>query len=128
MNQEALNFGRGDRVTRAFARVLRVVGDAVDAVGLVQAAGACDCAKSDLLAALNNRDHRHLRVEWLMAICDVAPPDFRARIVAALVEWQGLAVVPVKPLTAEEKLAKLEARLVAQLGDVGRRLVEEGGR
>ncbi len=128
MSQEALNFGRGDRVSRAFAHVLRVVHDAVDAIGLVQAAGACDCAKSDLLAALNDRDHRHLRVEWLMAICDVAPPDYRARIISALVEWQGLAVVPVKPLTAEEKLARLESRLVAQLGDVGLRIVEENKR
>jgi hypothetical protein len=128
MSQEALNFGRGDRVARAYSRVLRMVSDAVDAIGLIQAAGACDCAKSDLLAALADRDHRHLRVEWLMAICDAAPPDFRMRIVSSLLEWQGFTATPVKPLTAEEKLAKLEARLVARLGDLGKQLVEESGR
>lgn len=125
MSQESLNFGREDRVSRAYRRVLRAVSDAVDAIGLLVAAGACDCAKSDLLAALADREHRHLRVEWLMAICDASPPDFRARIIAALVDWQGLAVIPVRPLTAEEKLERLEARLVERLGSVGKQLVEE---
>lgn len=128
MTQESLDFGREDRVRRAYSRLLRLVADAVDAIGLVQAAGACDCAKSDLLAALADREHRHLRVEWLMAICDVAPIDFRNRIITTLVEWMGLAVVPVKPLTAEEKLARLEARVVAKLGELGKQLVDEVGR
>lgn len=128
MSQKSLDFGRGDRTTRAYSKLLRIVGDVVDAIGLIQAAGACDCAKSDLLAALADRDHRHLRVEWLMAIMDAATPESRQLIASALLEWQGFAVIPVKPLTPEEKLARLEQRLIAKLGDVGRQLVEEVGR
>jgi hypothetical protein len=128
MSQASLDFGRGDRIARAYRRVLRVVGDAVDAIGLLEAAGACDCSKSDLVAALADREHRHLRVEWLMAICDTAPPDFRERIYEALLEWQGLRVEPAKPLTVEERLARLEQRVTTELGSAGKRIVEENRR
>ncbi len=123
--QGALDFGRSYRVEQAYSKLLRAIADAVDAVGLLQASGACDCSKSDLAAALSGREHRHLRVEWLMAICDVAPPDFKTRIIDALVAWQGLSVVPVRPLTAEERLARLEQRVAAELGAAGQKLVEE---
>lgn len=125
MTQAALDFGRSDRIERAYRRVLRAVADAVDAIGLTQAAGACDARRSELSDAISGREGRYLRVEWLLAICDVAPPDYRQRIVAALVEWQGLSVQPARPLTPEEKLERLRARVLAELGPAGRRVVEE---
>lgn len=128
MSQELMDFGRNDRVVRNYRRVLRCVSDAVDAIGLLQSAGACDCSKSDLVSALADREHRHLRVEWLLAICDAAPPDYRLRIVDALVAWQGLSVVPIKPMTPEERLARLEQRVATELGEAGRRVVEESRR
>ena len=48
MGQEALDFGRDHRVTEAHRMVLRVLNDAVDAIGLLQAAGACGCRTSEL--------------------------------------------------------------------------------
>jgi hypothetical protein len=128
MSQASLDFGRSDRIARAYRKVLRTVGDAVDAIGLLEAAGACDCSKSDLVAALADREHRHLRVEWLLAICDAAPPDFRARIIESLVAWQGLVVQPAKELTPEERLARLEQRVATELGPMGARIVEENRR
>ena len=125
MMQEALDFGRAHRVATAYRRLLRVVADSVDAIGLLQAAGACDARKSELNDALQGRDGRYLRVEWLMSIIDVSPPDFRARIVAALVEWQGLAVAPAKQLTPEERLALWEQRVLTKFGAAGVELVAE---
>lgn len=104
------------------------ISDAVDAIGLLQAAGACDARKSELSDALASRDGRYMRVEWLLAICDAAPSDYRLRIVDALVAWQGLSVVPIKPMTPEERLARLEQRVATELGEAGRRVVEESRR
>jgi hypothetical protein len=101
-----------------------MVADAVDAIGLVQAAGACDARKSELADALSGREGRYLRVEWLMAICDIAPPDYRSKIIDALVSWQGLAVMPVKQLTPEERAERLEQKLRA-LGPVGEQLIRD---
>jgi hypothetical protein len=123
--QAALDFGRSHRVEQAHRKLLRIVNDAVDVLGLVQAAGACDCSKSDLASALAGREHRHLRVEWLLAIADVAPADCRRAIVDALVTWLGLSVVPSRPLTPEERLAQLEARVAVRFGQAGVELLKE---
>lgn len=125
MTQEALDFGRSHRVSVAYRRLLRVVGDAVDSIGLVQAAGACDARKTELNDALQGRDGRYLRVEWLMSIIDIAPPDFRARIYAALGEWQGVVSTPLKPKTPEEKLAEIEQRVAVRFGQAGLELIAE---
>jgi hypothetical protein len=63
-----------------------------------------------------------------LSICDVSLPDHRTRIVRALVAWQGLSVTASRPLTAEEKLARLEQRVAAELGEAWRRVVEENNR
>ena len=123
--QEALDFGRAHRVSTAYRRLLRTVSDAVDAIGLLQAAGACDARKSELNDALQGRDGRYLRVEWLMALIDIAPPDFKARIYEALSLWQGIAMGPVKPKSAEERLAEYETKVAVRFGAAGAELVEE---
>ncbi len=124
MTQEALDFGRSHRVSVAYRRLLRVVCDSVEAIGLLQAAGACDARKSELNDALQGRDGRYLRVEWLMAIIDIAPPDFKARIFTALGEWQGVIAAPAKPKTAEERLAEMEQRIAIRFGQAGLELIE----
>lgn len=48
MSQEALDFGRDHRVSEGQRSVLRVLNDAVDAIGLLVAAGACGCRTQDL--------------------------------------------------------------------------------
>jgi hypothetical protein len=128
MTQERFDFGRSDRIARAFRQVLRAVDDAVDAIGLDVAAGACDCAKSDLAKTLAGAEHRHLRVEWLMAIADASPDPFRTRIFDALLAWQGLSICVQKPLTPEEKNARYERMLVERFGPAGAELVREVNR
>ena len=128
MSQEALDFGRSHRVATAYGRLLRTVSDAVDAIGLLQAAGACDARKSELSDALHGRDGRYMRVEWLLALIDAAPPDFQARIYAALSEWQGLTMARAKPKTAEEPIAELEQRIAIRFGAAGLEPVEESRR
>lgn len=126
MSQGSLDFGRNDRVIRAADKLRRTLLDAVESIGWVVAAGACDCAKSDLHHALKERNERYVRIEWLMAIADAAP-DARARILGAMAECWGFTVSAAKPMTADEKLAKLEQK-VATLGSVGVTLMSEAYR
>ncbi len=127
--QAALDFGRGHRVAEAYRRLLRTLSDAVDAIGLIQAAGACDARKSELADALSGREARYVRIEWLLAIMDASPPDFRNKIADALMSWQGLTVKPQKQLTPEERAARLEQKL-RSLGPVGESMILDavGGR
>jgi hypothetical protein len=103
---------------------MRVLNDAVDAVGLMVAAGACGCRTQDLSDALTGRSNRYVRIEWVLAIRDVAPPDFKQSIVQAFVGYE-FKVEPVRKLKPEEKLAQLEARVAARFGQAGLELVEE---
>ena len=128
MSQGSLDFGRLHRVDIAHRQLLRILTDAVEAVGLHQAAGACDARSSELADALARREHRYMRVEWVFAICDIAPPDFRIRIADALVNWLGLRVEAAKKLKPEERLARLEERIAKHFGPAGAQLVEENRR
>lgn len=128
MSQESLDFGRVHRVDAAYQRLLRVVNDVVESIGLIVAAGACDARRSELADALAMRDHRYLRVEWLMAICDVATPEGRTRIAEAMVGWMGMRVEVQRKLKPEEKLAALEERIAKRFGQAGVELLEESRR
>lgn len=125
MSQPELDYGRDYRVSEAHRAVLRAVNDAVDATTLIIAAGACGCRTAELSDVLTGRDHRYLRIEWVLAIMDIAPVDFRLRIAAALLAWIGYRPEALKPLKPEEKLARLEQRIAAKFGHAGLELVEE---
>ena len=125
MTQEALDFGRDHRVSEAHRAVLRVLNDVVDAVGLIPAAGACGCRTSEISDALAGRSTRYVRIEWLLALIDIAPIDYRARLIAALINWVGYAATPLRPKTAVERLAELEQKVAARFGAAGVALLEE---
>lgn len=125
MSQELLDFGRDHRVAEAQRALHRAVNDAVDAVSLIVAAGACGCRTAELSDVLANRSHRYLRVEWLLAIADISPPDFRLKIATALISWLGLRVVPQRELKPEEKLLMLTQRVASRFGAAGIELLEE---
>lgn len=125
MTQEGLDFGRDHRVSEAQRSLLRVLNDAVDSLGLMVCAGACGCRTQDLSDALSGRANRYVRIEWLLAIMDVADIAMRQRIAAALVGWCGFGVQAARPLTAAEKLARLESRVTARFGSAGAELLEE---
>jgi hypothetical protein len=125
MTQAPLDFGRDFRVSEALRNVMRALNDAVDACGLGVAAGACACRPQDLSDALATRANRYVRIDWVIAICDVSLSDHRTRILNALAEWQGLTVKGAKPLSPEERLARLEQRIASSFGAMGAQLVEE---
>ncbi len=127
MSQEALDFGRDHRVTEWHRRILRVLNDAVDAIGLIIAAGACGCRTSELSDALSGRSNRYLRIEWVGAIRDASPADFKYRIDSAFASPDH-KVEPSRKLKPEERLAQLEARIALRFGQAGLELVEENKR
>src|SRR5690348_2740387 len=96
---------------RAHRRLIRAVDDAVAAIGLDVAAGACDARKQDICDALSGRENRHLRSEWVTAIANRAPEEHRRAIAAALVGPLGYEIAPKKQLTPEEEIARLRAAL-----------------
>ena len=128
MSQDPLDFGRDYRVTEAQRHLLRALNDAVDAVSLIVACGACGCRTPELSDALAGRTGRYMRIEWVLAILDVSPVDFKHSIASALVGWLGLRIEPQKKLKPEEKLARLEQRVAARFGAAGVELLEESQR
>lgn len=123
-----LDFGLGQRVARARRSLLRHTDDCVDAVGNDVACGAAQCRRQDLRDMLSDRDGRRLETAWVWAIAAVSPAELRAAVAAALVEPIGFGVAPLKPLTVEERLARLEYRVATELGAAGLRIVEENKR
>src|SRR5688572_29755911 len=92
MEQGSLDFGRDHRVSEAQRMLMRVISDAVDAMSLIVAAGACGCRTSELSDTLAGRAGRYMRIEWVFAIADASLPDFRHRIATALVAWMGMRI------------------------------------
>lgn len=105
-------------------RLIRVVEDAVAAMGLVVAAGHCGASKQSIVDALAGRDSRHLRSEWVTQIAKHAPEEFRRAIARALVEPLGYVITTPKKRTASEENQSLKAALRA-LGPVGLQAMKE---
>jgi hypothetical protein len=108
--------------------VRRAVEDAVAALGLSVAAGACECTPAELSDAVTGRKGRRLPFEWVLAIAMVAGPDDRQRIAAALLDELGLVPAAPKPLDGEAYSALLERRVAEQLGPAGAAVVRESRR
>lgn len=125
MSQGLLDFGRDCRVSEAQRAVVRVLNDVVDAVGLLQCAGACGCTTSELSDALAGRKSRYMRTEWLLALLDIAPTDFRVRLGNAIVSQIGYALKPKLNVKPEEKLAATRERIAARFGAAGLELLSE---
>ena len=108
--QVEMDYGRGERLSEAQRHVLRIMNDAVDALGLMTAAGACGCRTQDLSDALAGRANRYIRIDWVLALLDVCRlsfPDLRMKLARALVEWSGVDVSTGRKKTPAEELAEL---------------------
>jgi hypothetical protein len=125
VSQDSLDYGRDYRVSEAQRGILRALNDAVDSISLIVAAGACGCRTQDLSDALSGRANRYVRIEWVLAIADASPLDFKLCITDALIGWLGFRAEPRKPLTPAEKLARLEQRVTAKFGAAGVELLDE---
>src|SRR5690242_4617871 len=128
MTQDSLDFGALQRCADAHRELVRALEDAVQQVGLLTAAGACGCDHIDLRKALNGDKGRYIRSTWPARIAAIAPADTRERIARAMVAALGFDVTSPRPLTPEQRLARLEQRVASELGAAGARLVEENRR
>ena len=78
--QPELDFGLRDRIARGQSKVLRVLGDVVEELGIAVVSCACDCGRTELLDALAGRASRYFRTDWYVAIYTVASADQRRRM------------------------------------------------
>lgn len=129
MSQAALDFGRADRVDRWNRDLLRRLDDAVTSAGLFVAAGACDARRQDLVDALNQREGRHMRSEWIYSIADCVPDALRRPIIESIAHPLGYAVTPAVPLTDKER-ADVAESVIRELGPIAEARYREraGGR
>jgi hypothetical protein len=123
MTTESLDFGMKDRVARASRSVRRAVEDAVAAIGLSTAAGACGADAPRLSDALAERNNRRLPMEWVVAIAHVAPVELRDAILEALLAPFNLRVCAGKPLSDAEYIALLEREIAEEHGASGARTI-----
>ena len=70
-----------------------------------------------LADALAERNHRYLRVEWLLAILDAAPVAVRETAMKPLAATVGFDISRRRELTPEEELAALR-RIVARVAPI----------
>lgn len=120
MSQESLNFGRLYLVSDGTRSLYRALNDAVDSVGVLQAAGACGIHRTDLRRALDRDDSgRRVAVDHALAIAAIADYDARKRIVEPFVETLGFVIADEAPkLTDRQRADRLEGALRA-LGPIG---------
>lgn len=78
--------------------------------------------------AIEGRDRKGIRLEWLPVILAMAPDMHRRAILAELAAPCSYEVVRRKELTPEERLAALEERVAQRFGQAGAELVMEARR
>ena len=123
-----LPFERDARVENAWKRLRAAVYEAVQAIGVKEAAYQLDIAPSLLSDALNERDRKNFQLKWLPTILAIASDAHQLAIMSELADYCGFDLVKRKKLTAEERLERLENALRSKLGKIGETLLEEVGR
>lgn len=128
MSQSELNFGRLYRLDEEFKRAFKATEDAIDAVGLIVAAGASGMETPDLSKTFSPNSGRHLRLRTAMAVGSVATTDYRRAIITPIARLFGFDIQVAKPMDDKEARIRLEEAL-KQLGPVGEaKLAEVYGR
>lgn len=125
-----LTFGavRDPSASEAWSRVLDVLRDAIAVITPKELAFRLDIQPSYLSDALRGHDRKGIKAEWIPTILAMAPDANRMAIVGELAAMCGLEVIRRKDLTPEERLARLEQRVAAELGPAGQRIIEENRR
>lgn len=75
--------------------------------------------------ALEERDRKGIKAEWIPVILALSPDSMRLAILRELAGQVGFDVERRKELTAEEKNARWEERVKQEFGVAGLRLAEE---
>jgi hypothetical protein len=126
MSTQPLDFGPKERVTRCARALTRAVEDAVAAIGLTPAAGACDTTAAELSEALaggRGKRARRMPMEWVIAIAMLAPVELRDAIFESLLAPFNLRVCAGKPLSDAEYIALLEREVAEEHGASGARTI-----
>lgn len=115
--QGALDFGSSYRVEAWWSSVHALVREVVELVGLKEYAYHCDAKPSLVADALAGRNHKHVRIEWLLVLLDLAPPVHRERLLVALTAPLGYTLGRRAQLSPEDELTALR-RTVQRLAPV----------
>lgn len=98
-----------EQVSAAWSSVLPPLRQLVQHVGLKECAFRCDTSPSMLADALAERKHRHMRVEWVMAIVDAAPLAMRETVLGPWNAFFGFKIELLPVVTPEQELERLRA-------------------
>jgi hypothetical protein len=128
MSQQALDFGRVFRTDEEHKLSWRATENAVDAIGLIVAAGAAALDAPDLSRTFKPNSDRHLRLRTVMGIGAASSMENRRAIIMPIARLFGFDIQVAKPMEDREARIRLEEGLKA-LGPVGEaKLAEIYGR
>lgn len=125
--QPQLPWGVSYEVRESWARQLHILRAIAARVGAKEIAFDCDTSPSQLADALADRDRKAIRAEWYRVFLHHGDEAERAALLRELAEPVGFEVREAEPLTPEEKLRRLEAR-VRSIGSIGDDLIREAYR
>lgn len=120
IRQELLDLSPRERADRLYRRYVLAVGDAVTALGLTVAAGACGLRGADLHDMLEGHKGRRMPTDVGAVIAELVTGEMRAAIILALKEMFGL----VEPETDAQFVHTLEGGY-ARFGEEGGRVLAE---
>lgn len=103
MSQKELDFGRLYRLDAEFKSAYKATEEAIDAVGLIVAAGASGMESPDLSKTFTPNSGRHLRLRTAMGVGAVATADYRRAIVQPIARLFGFEIQVAKTKTPEER-------------------------
>lgn len=114
MSQLSLQWSAPDRDRANYAATLDIVKEVVARTSLKEVAFRLGVAAPALAHALAERDRHYMRLDWLPAIMEMADDcDLAGQLHCTIGAPARLMSVEAKPLTPEQRLAKLEAALSA---------------
>lgn len=112
---EQLDLGHDEREFYRYeaTKLLKEIGRTISLIGIKEVAYQLQTTEAALTHSVAQRGRHYFRAEWLDYLLKNSPDLELAR---ALVEPAGLVVDRAPEMTAEEKLARLEATLGEHLG------------
>lgn len=112
--QMAMDYGRLHTVDTLYTASMRALNDAMTAMSPLVASGASGIDSSDLIKMFAPGSARHFRFRSAFCIGAIASLEQRTAIAAPFNRALGFgSPVPLRPLTGDEKFAKLADRLHA---------------
>lgn len=123
-----LDFGISAKVRDGRRCLFSHFEEAIDDLGWKVVIAASKARQQDIRDALNDRESRRFPIEWAWSIALVSPEKMGAAIARCLITPMGFGITPIRPLTTEEKLARLEERVTRRFGEAGAEIVDENRR